>query len=473
MPQLTGFIGPSYTLQSTNIQCQRTVNLYPQIDESGTGKNVASLLGTPGLRLFATLDVNPMRGMITTSKGRLFVITYQTLWEVMQDGSKVNRGTLTSSAGFVGIADNGQVLMLVDGPNGYSYDLTSDMLSMPIANFPGGATIAFQDGFFIFNQPNTQVFWITNAYSVIVDPLNFASAEGSPDLLLCLLSDHEMLWLFGSNSTEVWYDSGDPLFPFTKVQGGSIQYGIAANRSAVRFNNSVAWLGQSEAGRGVFYQSQGLQASRISTHAVEQAIAQYPTISDAVSYTYQQDGHEFYVTNFLSGNATWVYDADTQLWHERAYTGVHGLERQRGEIHVEAFGLHIVSDYATGKLYVLDRNALNDAGTSITRIRTSPYVSNGLKNLFVSRLQLDIETGIGPDGETGTPPQCMLDWSDDGGRTWSNQYWTSLGSIGATLTRAIWRRLGRTRQRVFRVTITDDCKVAMVDAFISVTAGMS
>jgi len=473
--QLKGFIGPSYTLQSTDIECQRCVNLYPQMDESGAGKNVAALLGTPGLREFTVLDGagHPVRGMITTSTGRLFAVTNTTLWEITADGCKHDRGTLNSSAGFVGIADNGRGLMLVDGPNGYGYDLTANTLSAPLPDFPGGATVAFQDGYFIFNQPNTQIFWITDPYSTTIDLTNFASAEGSPDNLLALLSDHELVWLFGTNSTEVWYDSGDPLFPFARVQGGSIQYGLAAARTPARFANSVVWLSRSEDGQGVVLMSNGLQPGRISTHAMEQEIATYPRIDDATAYTYQQDGHSFYVLNFPSGNsagATWVYDAVTQLWHERAFTGAFGPERQRGEMHTEAFGKHIVSDYAKGTLYVMDRFALNDDGARITRIRTSPFVSDELKNIFVSRLQLDIQTGV---GTADNSPQCMLQWSDDGGHTWSNEHWTGLGAIGATQTRVIWRRLGRTRRRVFKFTISDDCFVAINDALIELSAGTS
>jgi hypothetical protein len=330
--QLKGFVSGAYKLQSTNINCQRCVNLYPQMDESGTGKNIASLLGTPGLRLFATLDagLHPVRGMLTTSKdGRLFAVTSTTLWEVMADGTTSNRGTLNSSAGYVGIADNGSQLMLVDGPNGYTYDLSANTLTQ-IADFEangGGGTVTFLDGFFIFSRPNSQVFVITQPYSTTIDWTMFASAESSPDGLMVALADKELLWLFGTNSVEVWYDSGDATFPFQRTQGGVIQFGLAAARSPVRLANTIAWLGKNEQGQGIVYMANGLAPQRISTHAIEQDLATYSTIADATGYSYQQDGHEFYVLNFPSGGKTWVYDASTQLWHERAYTGARGLER--------------------------------------------------------------------------------------------------------------------------------------------------
>lgn len=476
--ELPGFISGAYKLQSTNINAQRCVNLYPQLDESGTGKNVAALLGTPGLTLFATLDAgaHPVRGMITTAKGRMFAVTTTTLWEVMADGSKVSRGTLNSSNGYVGIADNGIQLMLVDGPNGYQYDLNTNALTT-LPDFPGGVTVTFLDGYFIFNQGiDSQEFWSTNAYATTIDPTWFASAEGSPDSLRVVLSDNKsLLWLFGGSSTEVWYDAGAQAFPFARIQGGVIPFGLAADRTPALVSNTVAWLGKNAQGQGVAYIANGLNPQRISTHAMEQEWQSYSTIADATSWTYQQDGHEFWVINFPSGRTSWAYDVSTQLWHQRAYTGTYGLERHRGEMHVEAFGKHILSDYATGKLYVLDRFALNDTGTPISRIRSTPFVSDELKNIFFSKFWLDMEVGLGPGGAPiGSPePQCMLRWSDDGGHKWSDEFWNGIGAIGDTKKRVMWWRLGRTRQRVFEITITDDIPVAIINAFIETRVGVS
>ena len=472
--QLKGFISGAYTAQSTNIEAQRCVNLYPQMDESGTGKNVAALLSTPGLTLFCNIAARPVRGMLATSQGRLFVAIYTSLYEVTYSNGVATaavRGTLNSSAGFVSMAENGRQVMVVDNANGYTYDLTANTL-VQIVGFAGGLTVAFLDGVFVYNQPNSQVFWVTGDYSTATDPLYFASAEGSPDELVAILADHENLWLFGTNSTEVWYDAGGASFPFQRVSGGVIQTGLAAPRSAARVNNTMAWLGQDEFGQNVVWAANGYVPTRISTHAIEQTIQRYPKCSDATAFGFQQDGHTFYQINFPTGDQSWVYDFVTQLWHERAYTGTMGLERHRADFHAICFGKHIVADYARGTLYVMDPLALNDAGTSITRIRSTPYVSNELKNLFISRFQLDVQTGLGMDAGARTP-QAVLSWSDDGGHKWSNEVAVSLGAIGQTRARAIWRRLGRTRERIFQVKVTDDCALALIDAFLDVSEGTS
>lgn len=476
--ELNGFIGPSYTVQSTAIECQRTLNLFPQIDESGVGRNVAALIATPGLKLFSNTGIDPSRGMITTSTGRVFAVAGTGVYEIfLAGGRSLIRGNLLTKVGRVGIADNGQQLMIVDGPYGYTYDLATDTLTQITGFFPGGATIAFQDGYFIFNQPNAQTFYITGLFSTTIDPLDFASAESNPDNLLCVLSIHRELWLFGAESLEVWFNSGAELFPFSEIQGSEINRGTVAPYSVVALDNTIYWLGQDDSGLGMIWKASGYQPSRVSTFAIEQVIARYPKINDATAFAYQMDGHTFYQISFPSANdgagATWVYDAATQLWHERGYTLSTGfIGRHRAETHTVGFGLHLVGDWQNGNIYQLDPLTLNDNGNPITKQRTSPYVAKELVNMFFAKLQLDMETGLQQDGNAPVP-QAVLDWSDDGGASWSNQHSVSLGKIGQKKARAIWRRLGSSRERVFRVTITDDCQVSMIDAYIDVEPGTS
>ena len=63
--------------------------------------------------------------------------------------------------------------------------------------------------------------------------------------------------------------------------------------------------------------------------------------------------------------------------------------------------------------------------------------------------------------------KVMLRWSDDGGHTWSNEHWASMGAKGEYGTRVIWRRLGMTgklRDRVYEVSGTDPVKIAIMGA---------
>jgi hypothetical protein len=327
--------------------------------------------------------------------------------------------------------------------------------------FAGGTQCCFIDGYVIFNQPGTQKFWITNLYSTVINPLGFASAEGQPDILIGLLADHRELWLYSSTHAEVWYDSGNANFPFAFIQGAYISHGIAAPFSSARLDNTIFWLGADEFGNGIVWRADGYTPLRISTYAIEQAIQRYPTISDAIAWTYQQDGHSFYVLNFPSGNATWVYDAATGAWHERGYLGTLALNdgtlnQGRAINHSFAFGKHLVGDRETGLVYQMSPAFADDDAREVLRLRAAPYINNENKRITFHQFQLAMEVGQGNPGDPTLPepvdPQISLRWTNDGGYTWSPYLQISMGVSGAYLQRVIWRRLGQSRTRAFEVS---------------------
>lgn len=415
--EYAGFCGAAYTIQNISADCQRCVNLYPQPDESGAGKNKAYLFSTPGLNKVADLTsiaAGGVRGNYSASNNRVFQVVGNFLIEIGSSWEVLGSYALPSETGStpVSMTDNGKDMMIATGPNGYWFNFAANTLTqITDAVFFGAVGCGFIDGFIVFNQPDTQVFWKTNLYSTVIDPLGFASAEGNPDNLVTLLCDHREIWLFGVTSTEVWYDSGGANFPFSFIQGAYISHGIAAAYSAVRLDNTTFWLGNDEFGQGIAYRANGYAPVRISTFAMEQAWQKYPTITDAVAWTYQQDGHSFYVLNFPSGDATWVYDAATGLWHERAYLGTLAfndgqLHRGRPNTHSFAFGKHVVGDWETGFLYQLSPLFLDDDNREIQRMRRAPFLDNELKRVLFSQFQLDMEIGKGMPPVPSVPGVC-------------------------------------------------------------------
>jgi hypothetical protein len=477
LPRFVGFIGPSYTMRSKNVDCQRTINLYPEMDEVGTGKEreIAALVSTPGLRLLASIGPGPFRAVYTASNDQLFVVSGNKLYRVASDMTPTELGTLNTSSGPVSIADQGLQLVVVDNPDGYVWDFNlATFTEIVDPNFLGASSVVTQDGYFIFVKPNSQQFFISGLLEVTFDAADVSSSEGNPDFINGVISDHRELWMFNKKSIEVYFDSGASDFPFERIQGAFIEHGLAATFSVAKMNNTVFWLGADDKGSGIVFQAQGYQPQRISTTAVELAIQSYGDISDAVAWTYQSRGHHFYVLNFTSANTTWVYDTSTNLWHERAYNNQGTQERHRANFHAYAFSKHIVGDYASNKLYELTDDVYSDNGVEIIRTRITPHVSNNLNRVFFNSFQLDIESGVGIDGEgQGVDPQAMLQWSDDGGHSWSNEKWVGMGAIGARYKRAIWRRLGVSRDRVFKVSISDPVKVTMIGANLEIEQGAS
>jgi hypothetical protein len=292
------------------------------------------------------------------------------------------------------------------------------------------------------------------------DALDFASAEGSPDNVVGIIADHGELWVFGETTTEVWYNAGTPGFPFAPIQGAFSEIGCAAPNSIAKINNTVFWVGRSTTGQGIVYMSQGYTPKRVSTHAVEWQLQQTPNtvINNAYSYTYQQDGHVFYVMNIPNLGTTFVYDVSTESWHERQ-----SLLNGSQSCHLgncQAFitnplsslsSINIIGDYSSGTLYYFDLNTYTDNNQEQTWLRSWRALASGQNNLKRTAhhsLQIDMDTNYADENIIN------LRWSDDGGNTWNTSRSATTGT-GFGNPRVIFRRLGMTmklRDRVYEIS---------------------
>jgi len=220
------------------------------------------------------------------------------------------------------------------------------------------------------------------------------------DNVLAIFMDHNFLAVFGPSASQVYFDSGNFPFPYDTISGGFVEQGIAAPFSVAKLDNSVFWLGGDSRGNGIVWRANGYTPVRVSTHAIEYALSTYPTIADAVCYAYQDQGHTFYVMNFPTAQKTWVYDAATQMWHERGFWSVIGgnavFTQSRAGFHTFNFGMHLVGDPTTGAIYQQSINFYSDFGNPIRRVRRAPHISTEQVWIFHKMLQLDVETGLGP-----------------------------------------------------------------------------
>jgi hypothetical protein len=540
----TPILGGTYVARSVNAADARMVNLFPEVVPEG-GKEPAFLNRAPGLQFLANMGDGPIRGLWQFG-GYGYAVSGEVLYRVDTLWNTFPIGTVAGSSGPVSMSDNGtQLFIACNGPSFIYNSLTFEFKQIDDPDFPGAVTVGYLDGYFVFNEPNSQRLWITSLLDgTSIDPLEFASAEGSPDGLVSVLVDHREAWLFGTNSVEVWYNSGGADFPLSPVQGAFNEVGCIAAFSVAKLDNGIFWLGADARGRGIVYRANGYTASRISTHAVEWQIQQYGNLADAIAYTYQQDGHAFYVLIFPSANTTWVFDVATNLWHERAAFINGSFTRHRSNCQMSFNNEIVVGDHELGNIYAFDLNTFSDNGEVqkwLRSWRALPTGTNDLKRTAHHSLQLDAETGaiddsvttpvtlvdisnpnddlltengdflvweyldpafnevlitesgddlVQEDGSTlvlvygiltggkilieqGLPtataidPQVMLRWSDDGGHTWSNSHWRSMGKTGTYGARVLWRRLGMTlklRDRVYEVSGTDPIKIAIMGA---------
>ena len=346
--------------------------------------------------------------------------------------------------------------------------------------FAGGSTVDIVDNYFIYNRPDTQQYAASDVLSPITYGLSFASKFTGPDDLVSLIVDHGQIYLLGEKTSEVWADVGTFPFPFQRIPGASSQHGIAAKFSMARFANSFVYVSRNDRGQAVIVQMNGYFPQRISTHAVENTLVNQ-TISDAVAYTYQLEGHECYVVSFPTLELTWVYDGATQLWHKWLWTDTqNNYKRHRSNCGALFQNQFLVGDYENGQIYRLDPNNYTDNGTHIRRMRRCPHLVADFQRQYFDELQIQFQPGIGlqgietfplGDNDIGINPQAMLRWSNDGGSTWSNEHWAGIGKVGKYQNRIIWRRLGQARDRIYEVVVTDPVKAVIVSANLKASVG--
>jgi hypothetical protein len=389
------------------------------------------------------------------------------------------------------------------------YGLNFSVLPSTDGAFSGANTVDIIDNYFVYNNPTTQQWGASDLLSPISPNTSYSLKDGAPDDLVALIVDHREVYLMGEISSEVWTDVGTVPFPFQRIPGTSTQHGIAAPFSLARLGNSFAYVSRNNRGQSQIMQMQGYLPQRISTHAVENTLVnQY--VGDAIAWTYQLEGHEVYVVTFPSLQLTWAYDATTAMWHKWLYTTNENIyQRHRGNCCAVFQGLVIIGDYQNGKLYELDKTNYTDDGQNIRRLRRAPHLVTEFQRQYFDELQIQFQPGVGTTGTSGATqvdttntvylgdnytitasatltieaektyilatqqpviltttdnPQAMLRWSNDGGSTWSNEHWTSVGQLGKYRNRAIWRRLGTARDRIFEVSVTDPVNFVIISA---------
>lgn len=460
----------AYTARSKKASAQRQVNIFSEQNPQDAPAPF-TFYGTPGYTLWSTVPGDgPVRLEYVTSTGILFGVRGLKVYRY-NDGSWIDSGSLGSTVGRAVAADNGKQVVFVDGsPTAPVVDLSTFEKSLMSGDGWYGADFAFfLNGRIIFNKPNTQQFYWTGLYNLTLDALDFASAEGSPDNIVSMLVDHAELWFWGPQSLEIFYDSGDPDQPYQRVQGAFNEVGCVAPHSANRLDNTIYWLGRDRNGGNIVFRASNYQPQRVSTHAIEQEFDTYSRTDDAFSWTYQQEGHTFYVLVFPTASKTWVYDVATQQWHERAYRTSDGnLIRHRGNCHVYFGAKHLIGDFENGNIYELSMDTHQDNGVEIVRFKDFPHNSQGVRS-FYSRFRLDAQVGVGD--ESGSDPDCWIQWSDDGGVTWSSSLIRPMGKIGESNKQVAVTRCGSGQDRIFRVGTSANAPIAFSGAFVNAVPG--
>jgi hypothetical protein len=446
------------------------MNLFPIPVESGLGTGKFALVGSPGTKLFTTLAGSPVRGLWAGANGyRLFAVGGSRFYEVYPDGTMLDRGDVGAGTDQVQINTNGGSLFIASG--GLAYIDGGLNITQPTFTGTTDPVLASggtsMDGYFIAPQPNSKRFYISGINEGLSwDPLDFGEKVGYPDNIATVTAKSGELWLIGTDSLEVWFNSGNNNFPFARIPNAVLNTGIDAVASLARLDNDLIFLARDSRGSKVVVRTKGYTPTPVSNLAVDSAIGKYAVTADAVAYTYEEEGTPFYVLNFPSADACWVMDCSTNLWHERGYWEMGGYHTTLGQSHAYAFGKHFVAGNRSGKIYEQSMEIFDDAGSPIRRLRRSPHLVEENKRIQYGRFELDLERGMGPSAGQGSDPLLSMRYSNDGGRTWTQERTARAGKVGEFDCRAIWRRQSAGRNRVYEVTSSEPIRHVWTDAYV-------
>jgi len=522
----SGTIYPGQTITGTGVTANTIINALG----SGTVLSTVIATGGTGYAVNDTVTVlggvygnSPATYTVSTISGSGVVTGLTATYPGQYTSNPTNNvSTSTSGAGTgltltltfgTGTGSTGNYIISTSQTVGSEtmYLLNFSVLPNSDGAFTGADVVDIVDNYFVYNRPNTQQWAASNLLSPITYGLSYASKFTGPDNLVSLIVDHGQVYLLGETTSEVWADAGTFPFAFSRIPGSSSQHGIAAKFSVARLGNSFAYLAKNNRGQSEIVMMNGYFPQRISTHAVENTLVNQ-TVSDAIAYTYQIEGHECYVITFPTLDLTWVYDISTQLWHKWLWVDNQNVyHRHRSNCSAVFQGVVLVGDWQNGQIYQLDPSNYTDNGDTIRRLRRCPHLVTDLQRQYFDELQIQFQPGVGTTGlsdtgntTSGTPltiqpnqllyitpyetltisqydqinfltpttnPEAMLRWSSDGGSTWSNEHWSAIGKTGKYKNRIIWRRLGWARDRVFEVVVTDPVFACIVSANLKATSG--
>ena len=453
MPNITLAVETNVS-RAPQLSGERLLNIFTE-RQAAEAKSQAPLFGAPGITQFTNenfstaLPTSPSRGCILFENNALFVQGDE-LWAVRADGSCYLQGDGIGGTQPVSMASNNLQICIVNGLNGWTFDFTNGLQQITDPAFMPARTVSFMDGYFLFDRRDFNEWFISNLYDGrTYNALWFATAEGAPGQVIAVWQNLQLVFVFCTEHIEIWYDAGTVTFPFARYTGGIIPYGTISPFSIVKTDGALFFLGSDH----IFYRLQANVPIRISTHAIERLIEIEPDITKAECFTFTVQGHKMIVLTLPVSQVTVCYDISTGKWHER--DSIDGdfnvLGRWRARNAVLAYDNWLVGDAYNGNIGVIDWSTWTEYGVPMHGTICTINQHSDRHRLFCSRLELDIEAGMGTANGAASDPQITAARSVDGGRTYGLPVVPrSQGKQGEYGKRLRWLRQGQGRQLMYR-----------------------
>jgi hypothetical protein len=452
--------------RSKLFQATKLLNLYPEVAQSQDARSVFALQSCPGFKTLkdaSLLATTPCRGVLEVS-GKLYTVYGNSLYVFNDEYTYTEYAGVRGNATVDMAANNTGELIIVADNQTFLFDVPTTTLSqITDAAFSRANSVVFHNGYFLFTKKDSKEWFRSDLNDATTyNALWYGAAEADRDNLVKVFANNDIVYLFGTESIELHRNTAAGDFGYQPIVGATIDVGCAARDTVRRVGNTVMWLGSDR----LFYTMTGGQQQIISTNEIAYTVYSMARVDDAVAWTYTQGLHKFYCVTFRDEGRCLVYDLAAERWHERAsfgqrhYRGAFGTTFNKQVVVPDAFNL---------KLHALDLDIFTEEDGPFIRQFTLPSIHATVDAVAIDRLEFIMETGAGTATGIGQNPQVILEYSDDGARTWQPAGQTPLGKIGEYQTRVVFYSLGQTPLgRNFRVTIAEPVKVVVISAHAKV-----
>jgi hypothetical protein len=451
--QLAMESNPSRALAAGSSQL---VNCY--LEQAGSdAKAPSQIWADDGLSDYLALPgTDPIRGWIDVD-GTLYAVAGRQVYSITANNTVTSIGGHPSEGTIYmerNLRDVPQIV-IVSSDGVYSVIDNNVISRIDDTDLAPPTSLAYSDGFMAVTQNNGRWAHSNDNNAAQYDGLAYATAESNPDTVIRVVTKQREFVLFGTRSTEFWQNVGTSPFAYQRSQ--SIEIGCGAAGSVAKVEQTLMWVADDFSVRIMI----GYQGQKVSTHAVDRAIRNAPDRDKLRAVMWRSGGHTFYALS--SAAFTWVYNLTTGKWHNKQS---YGINRWKGNLAIEFNGKILIADYANAKIYEMKPETFNESTDPLVVKIVTPAIHITPSRLRFNALYVDVVTGVGDTAATPetVTPELMMRYSDDGGITWSSEYRASIGKLGETRRRVVFRRLGMSGQqgRVFEL----NCSAAVVRGFL-------
>ena len=445
---------------------QGVTNLLAEGDVKGTYRTVKD---APGLTTFSTLASGAGRSNLFVNSGFMYAIAGTDLIRTDEFGTTTvlgsvggsGRGQIFSNA----VPGDNQIMVLNGIGQGFVYTNGAGLVQVTDVSFFStvSGSVLGERGWFARRGTN-EFFGSDISDFTTYNPLTFATAEQNPDEVIAVIAKKSALWIGGGKSFEYWQTINNNTLPLRAVIGASKERGITVAASLAEAGERFAWFADDNTVRMI----EGSQMTKISDLDFELKVRGdgtpdfpgFAVTDDAVGFFVDGPVHKIYYLSFPTEQFTWGYDFSTGLGHQRASGNLGDQFWRVGAVALfnnKLYGL----DVTEGFIYELDQGNKTENGAIMRRVLTCPSISAPY-DWTLPYMELDMEVGAVTDPTL--KPVMRVEYSKDGGYSYTTWGTISLGNFGDRRKRVPMRLFGRiTRHKDFipRFTVTDDVQVQM------------